>query len=58
MILLEHDNRFNVFGDEFIFYDFAQPLKLPGTSPFILLTIPLPPLPLFHHIPHMSSLMV
>ncbi|KAK5653556.1 hypothetical protein OQA88_8815 [Cercophora sp. LCS_1] len=26
MVLLEHDNRFNVFGEEFIFYDFAQPL--------------------------------
>ncbi|KAM7196302.1 putative N6-adenine methyltransferase domain containing protein [Rhypophila sp. PSN 637] len=29
MVLLEHDNRFGVFP-EFVFYDFAQPLKLPG----------------------------
>jgi hypothetical protein len=31
LILLEHDNRFAVFP-EFVFYDFAQPLKLPGPS--------------------------
>ncbi|KAK3486522.1 putative N6-adenine methyltransferase-domain-containing protein [Neurospora hispaniola] len=30
LTLLEHDNRFAVFADEFIFYDFAQPLKLPS----------------------------
>ena len=29
MVLLEHDNRFAVFS-EFVFYDFAQPVKLPG----------------------------
>ena len=29
MVLLEHDNRFAVFP-EFVFYDFAQPVKLPG----------------------------
>ncbi|KAL2024763.1 hypothetical protein VTK56DRAFT_5584 [Thermocarpiscus australiensis] len=28
LLLLEHDNRFSVFP-EFVFYDFAQPLKLP-----------------------------
>ncbi|EGS19416.1 uncharacterized protein CTHT_0048750 [Thermochaetoides thermophila DSM 1495] len=28
LLLLEHDNRFSVFS-EFVFYDFAQPLKLP-----------------------------
>ncbi|KAK3348100.1 putative N6-adenine methyltransferase-domain-containing protein [Neurospora tetraspora] len=31
LTLLEHDNRFAVFADEFVFYDFAQPLKLPAT---------------------------
>lgn len=30
LTLLEHDNRFAVFADEFVFYDFAQPLKLPS----------------------------
>ncbi|KAJ4421524.1 Protein-lysine N-methyltransferase efm5, partial [Neurospora sp. IMI 360204] len=30
LTLLEHDNRFAVFADEFVFYDFAQPLKLPA----------------------------
>ncbi|TPX09577.1 uncharacterized protein E0L32_009178 [Thyridium curvatum] len=30
MVLLEHDNRFAVFGDEFVFYDFVEPFKLPG----------------------------
>lgn len=29
MYLLEHDQRFSVFP-EFVFYDFQQPLKLPG----------------------------
>ncbi|KAG7284166.1 hypothetical protein NEMBOFW57_010527 [Staphylotrichum longicolle] len=29
LVLLEHDNRFAVFP-EFVFYDFAQPLKLPA----------------------------
>ncbi|KAL7784137.1 putative N6-adenine methyltransferase domain-containing protein [Trichoderma ceciliae] len=29
LILLEHDNRFGVFP-EFFFYDFQQPVKLPG----------------------------
>ncbi|KAK1638107.1 putative N6-adenine methyltransferase-domain-containing protein [Colletotrichum phormii] len=29
VFLLEHDNRFNVFP-EFVWYDFAQPFKLPG----------------------------
>ncbi|KAL2268117.1 hypothetical protein VTJ83DRAFT_2963 [Remersonia thermophila] len=28
LVLLEHDNRFGIFP-EFVFYDFAQPLKLP-----------------------------
>ncbi|KUJ14735.1 N-6 adenine-specific DNA methyltransferase-like protein 2 [Mollisia scopiformis] len=27
--LLEYDKRFEVFGDEFLFYDFKDPLKLP-----------------------------
>ncbi|KAL1838181.1 hypothetical protein VTJ49DRAFT_2962 [Mycothermus thermophilus] len=30
LILLEHDNRFAIFP-EFVYYDYAQPLKLPGT---------------------------
>ncbi|KAF7544261.1 hypothetical protein G7Z17_g10095 [Cylindrodendrum hubeiense] len=29
LVLFEHDNRFNVFP-EFVFYDYQQPLKLPG----------------------------
>ncbi|RYO74027.1 hypothetical protein DL762_010570 [Monosporascus cannonballus] len=29
MYLLEHDQRFSVFP-EFVFYDFQQPIKLPG----------------------------
>lgn len=29
LTLLEHDNRFGVFP-EFVFYDFMQPVKLPG----------------------------
>lgn len=33
IILLEHDNRFGVFP-EFVFYDFMQPVKLPGRFPF------------------------
>jgi NADH dehydrogenase (ubiquinone) 1 alpha subcomplex subunit 9 len=31
LVLLEHDNRFAVFKDQFVFYDFAQPIRLPGT---------------------------
>jgi len=31
LVLLEHDDRFGIFG-EFVFYDFQQPLKLPGKS--------------------------
>ncbi|KIH88984.1 n-6 adenine-specific DNA methyltransferase 2 [Sporothrix brasiliensis 5110] len=30
MLLLEHDKRFAVFGDEFIFYDFNEPTNLPA----------------------------
>jgi hypothetical protein len=30
LVLLEHDQRFGVFP-EFVFYDFAQPVRLPGT---------------------------
>lgn len=33
ILLLEHDNRFAVFKDEFVFYDFAQPIRLPGLLP-------------------------
>jgi hypothetical protein len=33
ILLLEHDNRFAVFKDEFVFYDFMQPIRLPGLSP-------------------------
>lgn len=29
LTLLEHDYRFSVFS-EFLFYDFMQPVKLPG----------------------------
>ena len=32
IVLLEHDNRFAVFKDEFVFYDFMQPIRLPGMS--------------------------
>lgn len=39
-MLLEHDNRFAVFP-EFIYYDYAHPLKLPGTYHAIT-TAPLP----------------
>ncbi|XP_075706122.1 EEF1A lysine methyltransferase 1 [Rhinoderma darwinii] len=28
--LLEYDRRFSVYGDEFIFYDYNNPLDLPG----------------------------
>jgi len=31
MLLLEHDKRFAVFGDEFIYYDFNEPTKLPAS---------------------------
>jgi hypothetical protein len=38
LVLLEHDNRFGVFP-EFSFYDFQQPVKLPGkTRPIALLS--------------------
>jgi hypothetical protein len=30
-VLLEHDSRFSVFP-EFVPYDFAQPIKLPGMT--------------------------
>ncbi|KAK7426323.1 Protein-lysine N-methyltransferase efm5 [Neonectria magnoliae] len=30
LVLFEHDDRFNVFP-EFVFYDYQQPFKLPGT---------------------------
>jgi putative N6-adenine methyltransferase len=33
-VLLEHDDRFGVFP-EFVFYDFQQPLKLPGKSGYM-----------------------
>lgn len=29
LVLLEHDRRFAVFP-EFVFYDFAHPIRLPG----------------------------
>lgn len=32
MVLLEFDERFNVFKDEFVPYDFKQPLKLDSMS--------------------------
>jgi EEF1A lysine methyltransferase 1 len=28
--LFEFDRRFEVFGEEFIYYDFEQPIRLPG----------------------------
>lgn len=31
LILLEHDRRFAVFGNEFLYYDFNEPTKLPAT---------------------------
>ncbi len=40
MVLLEHDNRFAVFS-EFVFYDFAQPVKLPGAYT-LRFVVPLP----------------
>jgi len=46
ILLLEHDNRFAVFKDEFVFYDFMQPVRLPGR--------PRPPtflVPHLHHLP-------
>lgn len=30
VVLLEHDPRFEVFGDEFVFYDYNEPFQLPG----------------------------
>ena len=39
MYLLEHDRRFAVFP-EFVFYDYMQPVKLPGKS--LLLKPPAP----------------
>ncbi|AEO67708.1 uncharacterized protein THITE_2052159 [Thermothielavioides terrestris NRRL 8126] len=35
LVLLEHDNRFAIFS-EFVFYDYAQPLKLPSTCDRII----------------------
>ncbi|EAQ92173.1 hypothetical protein CHGG_00408 [Chaetomium globosum CBS 148.51] len=35
VVLLEHDRRFNIFP-EFVYYDFAEPLKLPGTCDRII----------------------
>jgi hypothetical protein len=35
--LLEYDKRFEVFKDDFVFYDFKFPMKLPGK--FRLLSI-------------------
>ncbi len=34
--LLEFDKRFEVFGDEFVFYDFNEPMKLPRKSLSVL----------------------
>lgn len=31
LTLLEHDSRFELFP-EFVYYDFQQPLKLPGKA--------------------------
>ena len=28
---LEYDDRFKVYGEDFVFYDFNEPLKLPET---------------------------
>ena len=36
--LLEYDYRFNIF-DEFVYYDFENPLKLPGRSAGSLRTL-------------------
>ncbi|XP_048834747.1 EEF1A lysine methyltransferase 1 [Brienomyrus brachyistius] len=30
VVLLEYDNRFSVYGDEFVFYDYTNPLCLPA----------------------------
>ncbi|KAB5533592.1 putative N6-adenine methyltransferase-domain-containing protein [Coniochaeta sp. 2T2.1] len=30
ILLLEHDNRFAVFKEEFVFYDFKHPIRLPA----------------------------
>lgn len=30
VVLLEYDSRFSVYGDEFIFYDYTNPLCLPA----------------------------
>lgn len=30
VVLLEHDQRFAVFGDEFVFYDYNTPFELPS----------------------------
>ena len=30
VFLLEHDERFGVFGNEFMFYDYNKPFELPG----------------------------
>ena len=30
VVLLEHDVRFEVFGSEFVFYDYRRPFDLPG----------------------------
>ncbi|XP_034549893.1 EEF1A lysine methyltransferase 1 [Notolabrus celidotus] len=33
-VVLEYDRRFNTYGDEFIFYDYNEPLSLPaGVNP-------------------------
>ncbi|EFW99757.1 n-6 adenine-specific DNA methyltransferase 2 [Grosmannia clavigera kw1407] len=32
LLLLEHDDRFTVFGSEYIFYDFNKPTKLPRSA--------------------------
>lgn len=29
VVLLEYDRRFDIFGTEFVYYDFASPLRLP-----------------------------
>jgi hypothetical protein len=34
LVLLEHDSRFEVFKDEYVFYDYAKPIRLPGMFPF------------------------
>ena len=39
MYLLEHDRRFAVFP-EFVFYDYMQPVKLPGKSADVVLLVP------------------